>query len=57
MVTLIVVLIVVLLVAWAVQAYAPGDQPLKNLICLAVVLLAVLYILGAAGLIPLGNLR
>ena len=48
--SIIVVLIVVCLIVWAIQAFMPGDARIKTLIIFLVILVAVLWLLNATGI-------
>lgn len=52
-ISLIIVLIVIGLVMWAVNAYLPIAQPIKNVVMLLLVLAACLWLLGSVGVIHL----
>lgn len=45
--TLVVVLLVLAVLVWAIQTYLPGDQVLKNLACLVLIVIGLLYVLSA----------
>lgn len=51
LVTIVLVLIAVALLCWAVSAFLPIGQPWKNIILFLIVLLAVVFILRAAGVV------
>jgi hypothetical protein len=56
LISLIVVVIVVALVYW-MATLLPIPQPFKNIVLVLVILLAILWLLSAAGLISGLNLR
>ena len=49
--------LVVGLVVWLIQAFAPIDQRLKNLALWAAIIFLVLVFLYAIGLLPMGDTR
>lgn len=56
--TILAILVVVLAacaLCWAIQQYLPRVSPtVKGILCLTVVVLAVLFVLGATGVLPVG---
>lgn len=57
LISLVVVLLVLALLIYGIQRYAPGDPTLKNAACFVVVIVAAVAILAAFGLLPAGALR
>lgn len=55
--TIIVVLVVVGFGLWAINKYIPMQQPVKNLLNIAVVIFLVVWLLTAFGLIDIFNMR
>jgi hypothetical protein len=51
LITIIIVLIVVGLLAWAIAAYLPIPQPFKNIVILLVIVIACLWLLRVAGVV------
>jgi hypothetical protein len=52
--TIVIVLVVISLSVYAVQSFLPGPPAVKNIICGVLVLIAILWLLGAFGLLPFG---
>lgn len=58
LISIIVVLIVVGVLLWLVNAYIPMARPIKNILNIVVILAVILWLLSAFGLIPgFGNVH
>lgn len=57
LIQLVVLLIVLGVALWAINAYVPMEGTIKNLVNLVVILVALLLVLAAFGLLPFPALR
>jgi len=58
LVSLIIVLVVLGLVMWLINAFIPMDATIKRILNIAVVVFLIIWLMQAFGLLgPLGNLR
>jgi hypothetical protein len=55
--TLIVVLVVIGVIMWAINAYIPMSAGIKKLLNVAVIIFAIVWLLTAFGLIDVLNMR
>lgn len=54
-VSLIVWLLILGVVGWAIQTYAPMETRIKNILIWVLVIIAVVIVLYAFGILPIGN--
>lgn len=57
LISLILVLVVVGVILWLINAYVPMDPKIKKILNIAVVIIVILWLLYAIGLLPAGDIR